>query len=253
MRHRGTARLLLLSCALGMAVAGGAVAAGFRNIASVTANAYFNGDWRVETTNVLLARVGPALTAEARITRVDSEGFYQHTFFLGPVVSFTDALYAEAVYGLGIDSEGLFTHELNANFNYETSTSAASVGLKVNWFPDSGYYYFLPSVSGRFHPLPPLGLFGKFFLSVDSDSVLTESFWGEADYQLSTLVRARAGFTMSMASAFGYTLIAGLDLSFSPAVILRYCFQFLSDTIEYLDSPQPRSGIANILTLDLRF
>jgi hypothetical protein len=253
MRNQITGKVLVLACALALAVSGGAAAEGFRNIASVTATAYFNGDWRVETTDVFLARVIPALTAEARITRIDTGGWYQHIFFLGPVVSFTDSLYAEAVYGLGIDADGLYTHELNANFNYETDATATSVGLKADWFPGSGYFYYLPALSGKFHPLPALGLFGKFFLSIDSDAVVTESFWGEADYRFSRLLKAQAGFTVSRADAFGYTLAAGIDLTFTLACTLKYSFQFLSDTIEYLDSPQPRSGIANALILDARF
>jgi hypothetical protein len=241
-----------------LAVCGSGAAEGLRNIASVTAEAYFNGDWRIETTDVFLARIVPALTAVARITRVDSDGWNQHLFYLGPVVSFTDTLYLETVYGLGIDSEdsdGRFSHELDVNFNYETETSATSLGLKASWFPGagSGYSYYLPSISAKFHPLAALGLFGKFFLSIDSEAVLTESFWGQADYRFSPLLGARAGFTMSRADAFGYSLLAGIDFFFRSGLTLRYSFQYLSDTIEYLTSPQPRSGISNALILDARF
>jgi hypothetical protein len=84
----------------------------------------------VETNDVFLARIVPALTAVVKATRVDSEGWSQHLFFLGPVVSFTDTLYLEAVYGLGIDSgasDGRFSHELDVNFNYETDATATPV------------------------------------------------------------------------------------------------------------------------------
>jgi hypothetical protein len=239
-----------------LAVCGSGAAEGFRNIASVTAETYFNGDWRIETTDVFLARIVPALTAVTRLTRVDSEGWNQHLFYLGPVVSFTDTLYLEAVYGLGIDSDdsdGRFSHELDVNFNYETDTTATSLGLKANWFPGSGYSYYIPSISGKFHPLPALGLFGKFFLSIDSDAVLTESFWGQADYRFSPLFGARAGFTVSRADAFGYSLLAGLDFFFRSGLSLKYSFQYLSDSIEPLSSLQPRSGISNALILDARF
>ncbi len=253
MRVHFGGRTLILAGLIILAGFGRAAAEGFRNIASFTANSYFNGDWRLETTDVLLARIASPLTAEVKITRVDTPGWNQHFFFLGPVVSFTETLYLEAVYGLGIDSDGFFTHEINANFNWETETTATSLGLKADWFPESGYYYYLPSISGKFHPLPALGLFGKFFLSIDSGAVLTESFWGEADYRFSPMFRARAGFTVSKADTFGYSLIAGVDFFFCPTVALKYSFQYLSDTVEYLTSPQPRSGIANALILDLRF
>ena len=253
MRLHFGGRTLILTGLIILAVCGQAAAEGFRNITSFTAYSYFSGDWRLETTDVFLARIASPLTVEAKITRVDIPGWYQHFFFLGPVVSFTETLYLEAVYGLGIDSGGFLTHEIDANFNWETDTTATSLGLKADWFPESGYYYYLPSISGKFHPLPALGIFGKFFLSIDSDAVLTEAFWGEADYRFSPLFRARAGFTVSKADTFGYSLIAGVDFFFRPTAALKYTFQYLSDTVEYLTSPQARSGIANALILDLRF
>ena len=67
------------------------------------------------------------------------------------------------------------------NFNYETDTTATSLGAQGRLVPATGYFYYLPSISGKFHPVPALGLFGKFFLSIDSEAVVTESFWGEAD------------------------------------------------------------------------
>ena len=253
MRFLTIGRVLALAGALTAAVSTVAAADGFRDIASVAVTNFFDGSWRVETTDVFLARIIPALTAEARITRIDSPGWFQHTFFLGPIVSFGDAFYAEAVYGLGIDSAGLFTHEANVAANYETASTTTSLGLKADWFPESGYSYYLPSVSGKFHPFTALGLFGKFFLSIDSAGVVTESFWGEADYAFSPLLRARAGFTVSRAEAFGYSVIAGIDLSFSAAFALKYSLQYLADSVEYMASPQQRSGIVNALLIDVRF
>jgi len=121
------------------------------------------------------------------------------------------------------------------------------------FFPATGYYYFLPSFTGKFHPIPPLGLFGKAFLSIDSAGVVTNSFWGEADWSFSPKIAANAGFTLSRAEAFGFSLIAGLKLGLSPRVSLQYSLQYLSDTITYLAAPQPRSGISNALMLDWKF
>jgi hypothetical protein len=257
MRCQFRGKALLLAGGILLAVCGGAAAEGFRNIASVTLDAYSDHSWRLETTDVFLARIVPALTAVAKATRVDSEGRNQHLFFLGPVVSFTDTLYLEAIYGLGIDSngsDGRFSHELDVNFNYETDTTATAASLKADWFPATGYSYYIPSISGKFHPRPALGLFGKFFLSIDSDAVVTESFWGQADYRFSPRIGTRAGFTVSRADAFGYSLSAGIDLFFNPALALKYTFQYLSDTVEYGTAGlQPRSGISNALILDARF
>jgi len=246
-------RIVLLAAAIASIAAASSAAEGLRNIASVTATTYFNGDWRVESTDVFLARVWRPLTIEARITRVDTIGYFQHTFYLGPIVNFTDTIYASAIYGLGYDSAGELQHEIDAEADYETDTTATSLGVKADYFPSTGYYYFLPSVSGKFHPVPALGIFGKFFLSVDSIGVVTESFWGQADYRFSPWFAALAGFTVSRANAFGYSFIAGLDFSITRDIEVQYTIQYLSDTVEYITSPQPRSGLVNALVLDLRF
>ena len=252
MRSGPAGRAIAVACALIVAAASSAAADGARDIASVTATTYFDGTWRLETSNVVLVRIIPALTLEERFLRVDSAGWNQLVFFIGPVVNFSDTLYAGAVYGLGIDSLGAYSHELTAGLSYETDTTATSLGVKADWFPATGYAYFLPSISGKFHPLPALGLFGKFFLSVDTAGVVTESFWGEADYRFTPVIAARAGFTVSRANAFGYSGIAGIDLTFSESFALRYSIQYLSDTVEYLTEPQPRSGIANTLIVDVK-
>ncbi len=253
MSHRARICVLLLFCVALAAGVRSAQAEGLRNIASFTADTYFDGTWWIESSDAFLARVIPALTLQAKITRDDTDGWFQHVFYLGPVVSFTDTLYLDAGYGLGADSNGDFSHEVTATFNFETDSTAASAGMRVNMFPASGYWYVLPSVSGRFRPIPALGLFGKFFLSVDRDSEVTESFWGEADYLISRLLTARAGFTVSRASNFGWSLIAGMNFSFTPDLVLKYSFEYLADTVEYVDTPQQSNGVSNALILDVKF
>jgi hypothetical protein len=251
MRLRTVLRVILfLLLALG---AGTADAEGLRNIASVTLASYFDGSYRLESTDAFLARLSPAFTVLVRLSRNDTRGYWQHVFTLGPVVNFSDSVYAELTYGLGIDSAGDFTHEAEADFNFETESTWAGAGVRAVFFPASDYFYFLPSFSGKFHPIPALGLFGKAFISIDSKTVVTNSFWGEADYAFSSRVTANAGFTLSRAEAFGYSLIAGLKISFTPQVSLQYTLQYLSDTISYLAAPQPRSGISNGLVLDWKF
>jgi hypothetical protein len=251
MRLRIALRVVLfLLLALGAGTAG---AEGFRNITSVTLVSYFDGSYRLESVDAFLACLFPGFTLLARVSRNDTPGYWQHVFTLGPVVNFSDRLYAELSYGLGIDSAGEFTHEAEANFNFETEATWAGVGVRAVFFPASDYFYLLPSFSGKFHPIPALGLFGKAFISIDSDTVVTNSFWGEADYAFSSRLTANAGFTVSRADAFGFSLIAGLKISFTPKVSLQYSLQYLSDTVTYLAEPQPRSGISNGLVLDWKF
>jgi hypothetical protein len=63
----------------------------------------------------------------------------------------------------------------------------------------------------------------------------------------------RTGFTISWAGTFGYSLIAGLDMRFSPGVLLKYSFQFLANTVDYLTEPENKYGIRNSLFLDIKF
>lgn len=251
MRLRIAFRVILF--ALLVTGAGTAVADGLRNIASVTLVSYFDGSYRVESIDTFLARVSPSLTLLGRLSRNDTSDYWQHVFTLGPVVNFSERAYAELTYGLGVDSARELTHEAEANFNYETESTWAGAGVRAVFYPGSDYFYFLPSFSGKFHPVPALGLFGKAFISIDSDAVVTNSFWGEADYAISPRLTANAGFTVSRADAFGYSLIAGIKVSFTPNVSLQYSLQYLSDSVTYLYEVQPRSGISNGLVLDWKF
>ncbi len=244
-----TLLILLFACA----GAGLATAEGLRNIASVTLISYFDGSYRVESVDTFLARLSRSFTLLARLARNDTPGYWQHVFTLGPVVNFSDRAYAELSYGLGIDSAKEITHEAEANFNYETESTWAGAGVRAVFFPASSYFYFLPSFSGKFHPVPALGLFGKAFISIDSDAVVTNSFWGEADWTFSPKLSANLGFTLSRAEAFGYSLLGGVKVSFRPNVSLQYLLQYLSDSVIYLTEPQPRSGVSNGLILDWKF
>lgn len=240
-----------------------AMADGFRSITTVTGDYYFPNpgitgsteSYYLETDEVLLARILHSLTLEARITRNDFPGGPQHIFFLGPVVNFTETIYAVALYGLGIDSGNNLIHELDANFNWETDTSAAFIGLKADYFTSAGSWYVLPSLGGKFHLLPPLGLFGEFFMSFDSSSKITGAFWGEADYALCPVVALLAGFTVSFSWDLGYSVIVGTDIAITENIKLKYKFSFLSNVVEYLTQPQPTTsyGIENLLSLDWRF
>jgi hypothetical protein len=243
----------LIAVALALAGAFPAGAEGLRNIASFTIDNWFDGTWRTEVEDVFLARVVPALTLQAKVARSDSDGWYRHFFAFGPVVSFTDTLYLVTAYGLGIDSDSALTHEAEVELNRETADAAASIGLRVNYVPDTDYSFLLPSMSWRIRVIEPLSLFSKLFLSVDSDREMTGSVWGEADYQLSPVVNARGGFTVSYADGLGYSVIGGVTLSFTRDIVLKYSVSYLGETVEYLARPETRQGFENALILDVKF
>ncbi|HUI71912.1 MAG TPA: hypothetical protein VL354_15440 [Spirochaetia bacterium] len=237
-----------------------ATADGFRSITTVTADYYFptsttNETYYVETDEVFLAKIIPSLSLEAKVTRNDFPGGPQHLFYVGPVVSFTDTIYAVAIYGLGFDAQTNLIHEVDADFNWETDTSAAFVQFKGDYFTVDASWYILPSVGGKIHLIPPLGLFGEYFLSWDSAHMITGSFWGEADYTLNPIVAVRGGFTVSFSRNLGYSIIAGTDITITPDIVVKYKFSFLSNVVEYLTAPSPTTsyGIENLISLDWQF
>jgi len=241
-----------------------AAALGLRSITTVTGDYYFatataGESYFVQTDEVLLVRLIPVLTVEAKYTRTDSPGASTNMFTLGPVVNFTDTTYAIATYGLGFDSAPTpnLIHEVNAGLNWETDLSAIFFNVKWDYFTSGGgTWYTLPSVGGRFHVLPALAAFGEFFIaySPDTSVKLTGAFWGEADYAFSPLFTLRAGFTMSFSASLGFSAILGADFNITDNVALKYKFAFLSNVVQYFAAAAPTTsyGIENLLSLDLK-
>jgi hypothetical protein len=229
-------------------------AEGLRNITSVTGDVYFDGSWMVESQDVFLAQLVPTLKLLASVKRDDYPGGYAHQVSAGPLVNLTDFVYFSAVYGITFDSAAAISHEADLEITYENDTSSGAFAIRGDFFPANGnYYYVLPSFSASFHPLEPLGLFGKIFLSWDAAHAVTASFWGETSWSFQKKVAVRAGFTLGWANGFGYSIIAGVDWRIIPALALRYKLQYLSHTIEYLDTPLVKDGIENALVLDVTF
>jgi len=246
-------RGVALSIALGVAAAAVPAGAAVRNIATVVLDTWFGGGFRVKVEDVVLAGVLPSLTLEARAAREDIPGWYGWQFSLGPVINFTPNLYLVALYSLGVDSDRVFSHELDASLNHETATTAVSLGAKADWFPSSGYFYAIPSLGGKFHPIPSLGLFGKVFVAVDSDREASGSFWGEADWSVTPALTLRAGGTMGYTSEFVWSAIAGVNVAITPKVLLKYTFKYLAEPIDSEPGSPVKSGVENGLVLDVRF
>jgi len=224
-----------------------------RNIATVVLDTWFDGSFRTKVEDVLLAGVLPSLTLEARVAREDTAGWHGWQVGLGPVVNLTPNLYLVALYALGVDSDAVVSHELDASLNHETATTAVSLGVKADWFPSGGYFYAMPSLGGKFHPVPALGLFGKVFVAVDSDGQAAGSFWGEADWSVTPAIALRAGGTLGYTGEFGWSVIAGVNVAITPKVLLKYTFKYLAEPPAGLPGEPVRNGIENGLVLDVRF
>jgi len=242
--------------ALGLAVAAmPAVADEFRDIVSVTGDVYFDNTYFIESENVFLAQLVPTLSIQVGLKRDDylPDWAYADQVSFGPVVSLTAYVYFVADYGITFDSDGSLSHEGNIEVTFENDTTSGAFGMRGDFFPVTGYFYVLPSVSALFHPVDQLGLFGKVFLSWDATNTVTVSLWNENTWTFNDVIAARLGFTLGWANGLGWSAIAGADWSITPSLKLRYNFQYLSNTIEYVTAPVTKNGIENALVMDVKF
>jgi len=159
----------------------------------------------------------------------------------------------DALYGFGIDSMSRLRHHGDVNFNYETDTSIFSIGTRMDYYPDTSYFYILPSVGGKFRAVDWLAVFNKIFLSWDNQNFFSGSYWAELEWIINPSFFLRTGATLSWADFFGYSILAGMEIAFTPSVRLKYSFQFMSTTIDNMTQPVEKYGIANNLLLDIRF
>jgi hypothetical protein len=227
-------------------------AAPVRTIATIVLDTWFDGSFRTKIEDVTLVGILPTVTLEARVSREDTLGWHGWQVGLGPVVNLTPNLYLVALYNLGIDSDTAFSHEIDVSLNHETATTAVSLGLKADWFPSTGYFYLTPSLGGKFHPVEALGLFGKVFVAIDGDSV-SGSFWGEADWRMTSAIAVRAGGTMGYSGGFGWSAIAGVNVAITPSVLLKYTFKYLAEPVDGAPGSPVQNGIENGIVLDVRF
>lgn len=245
-----------IAVVLAFALAAGAAplgAASVRSIATIVLDTWFDSSFRTKIEDATLVGLAPRFTIEARVSREDTAGWHGWQVGLGPVVNLTPNLYLVALYNLGVDSEAVFSHEIDASLNHETAATAVSLGLKADWFPSTGYFYVMPSLGGKFHPVDALGLFGKAFVAVDGDGGVSGSFWGEADWRVTPAITVRAGGTMGWSGGLGWSAIAGVNVAITPSVLLKYTFKYLAEPVDAAPSSPVRNGVENGIVLDVRF
>ncbi|MBN2352163.1 MAG: hypothetical protein JXD23_06290 [Spirochaetales bacterium] len=230
-----------------------AVAAdGLRNITAATFDYYFDDTFRCTVEDVFLARFCPAFSLQVKPSFSATETGSEYVLSLGPVINFSGHVYLDAIYGLGFDSSFRIEHRAEVNLHYEDKAGYLGVGARGAYFPDTNFFFIIPSVEGKIRPLDWLALFGKLFFGWNSLNMPSGSFWGELYWITGPAVTIRTGGTVSHAGAFGYSLLAGVDIRFSPAVLLRYFFQFLADAPDENLARVNGYGIENGLFLDVR-
>jgi hypothetical protein len=226
---------------------------GFRNITAVNADFYFDGAYRIDVEDVFLARLVKGFSLQFKVARCDQPNYFEHVLSVGPVVNFTDTIYLDALYGLGVDSGWQFEHRAEINLTYESELTVVGAGARGSYFPASGYFFVIPSLSAQFRLCSWLAIFNKLFLSWDNVGFFSGSYWGELHWVTGEAVTIRTGGTASWSGDFGYSLLAGLNVRFSPAVLLKFYFQFLSNTVDYGAAPARAFGVQGGLILDVEF
>jgi hypothetical protein len=224
---------------------------GLRNIASITADNFFDGNYTIETVDVFLARFTPGFSMQFKLSRIDSLAGSSHTIGLGPIINFTPGFYLDTRYSAGFDSSWIISHEAEINLTSETDSSVLSCGVRGAIHPET--WFFIPTVSGELIILERLSLFGKVFMSVDNANQIAESFWGEAGWSFSPEVKLRTGFTLSYLDRLGYSALCGIDLHFGKGFLIKYTFSFLANTIRENSNSMDGYGIENVLICDIQF
>ncbi|MBN1647188.1 MAG: hypothetical protein JW874_04075 [Spirochaetales bacterium] len=244
-----TIAVIILLFALPLA----ADAEGFRNITVVTHDYFFDDTWRLSVEDIFLVRLSSNFTIQAKAARYDTESRYQWVFSTGPVINFTTNLYTDILYGFGIDSESEIEHQGTINLNFETDDTLLQLGVRGATTPENEYWYLIPSMGGKFNLVSWLSLLNKIFLSWDSDEVFSGSYWGEFEWALSRGFTLRTGGTFTFSSNPGFSVIAGANIHIGTSVVLKYYFKYLSNEMNYIDTPERKDGIENSLYFDIRF
>jgi hypothetical protein len=229
-------------------------AEGFRNIANIGFDYYFDGSFTLKIDNVFIARLASFFSLEARLLREDQQDYNNTTFFLGPIFSITPQLYTVSTYGLGIDSDGQFSHQIQTDINYETADFWAGAGARAVFYPGQNYYYGIPSAGIKIFFTPDISLLSKYFLSLANDETKSHSLWLQGEFFLGDVFSLKAGGTggvnfeesIGKGTSYSYSIIGGAGFKISSDFTLRYTFEYLGDTAD-------AHGIRNLLTADIRF
>lgn len=228
---------------------------GFRNISSVSVDYYFDGAIANDVNQVFLLTFLDWLAAEFKIQREDTATIHETRGAVAPIF-IVPPYYFIVRYGIGYgseadpDSDPQISHEATIDANLETASYLANITFRASFYP-GGYYFFIPSVGGKFITPIGLGVMARYFYSYNSYGASSHAVLSELDYPVSDAVSIKAGgsATFNLGETeppMEFTVIAGISFTFVPGLTLRYHF-------EYLGRQLRKDGIRNILVLDARF
>lgn len=181
--------VLLITFALSVTVE----ASGLRNIFSLCSAGYFSGASSVIYENTSIIDASPGYSIIAR-SRLDNRNDGANTIvYLGAVRKLDGRNYIETLYGYGTGFDMRHADYFSASINRETAKYYSAIEYRLSFYP--GYSVHLISPALRYYISGPVSLWGKSFISVDSNSSANYAFWGETEYEIMNDIIVNGGFT----------------------------------------------------------
>ena len=160
----------------------------------------------------------------------------------------------EMTYGSGRNTSGVSSNFLNADLTVEKPKILYGLGYKNSRYPE--YHADTASPYLRYFFTDRFSIWGKYFISRDSDGIYTHSVWSELGYRHTDRIRFKAGITRgdrlfdieyaSEGNEKFESFIAGFLYSFSE----DFNFQYIFETVYQGPSLKNRK---NSLVLDIKF
>lgn len=228
----------------------------YRNISTFTSRYFSYGDTAEVYENAFIARAYSNLSFLLKFYRDDRYSWANNILTFGPIVNLDKHHYLEVTYGFGVDSNDGRSDHFGFEITREKSDYLVGIGYRFVYL-HSDFSYHLISPSGKYYIMPKLSLWGKYFLSIDSDDTLNHAYWFETEYLIyKPWLKIKAGFTRGnrlFENEFDregrgkfYSLLGGLSFQINQDINIKYIF-------EYLDKITYYSEIKNIFIVDIRF
>lgn len=233
-------------------------AAEYRNILTLSSIDYEGIGTSKVYEDTFIARVHPRFSMLARFYTDRRSSWDNNIFTAGPVIFLTKYSYCELSYGYGKASND----ERSDFFNFEVTREKPGLTTGIG-YRHSEYENFsidMVSPSMRMSVLEKIDLFGKYFMSLDSNDNFDHAFWMEGTVHITGNIGIGAGFTVGnrlyspeYESALGggegsfHSWILKLLLVRSETMEFRYQFERLS---RYKDAVDTRNGFIFDLRLD---
>ncbi|MFC1541100.1 hypothetical protein ACFL50_01480 [Candidatus Latescibacterota bacterium] len=242
--------LLILHCP-------GSEARQYRNIFSLSSIDYENIGSSTVYENAFIAEIRPRFSFLIKGYHDRRSSWNNTIITLGPIFNIDRYHYVEINYGHGQDSDKKGADYYSVELTREKPGYLLGIGFKHSSYP--GYKYHTISPSIRYYLTPRIALWGKYFLSTDSDDNINSAFWFDCEVKITGKMAVRSGFTggnrlysPEYESFLGgkadmrfFSFLAQFSYIFSEQFTVKYQFEQVSRQSEFTD-------IKNLIILDVR-